>query len=143
VVPGVLQESHAISTEHLFPAPTENLVQPGNLFAFGAQYFAEKQGQTAGELAAGPKVSRPSALQDGAYERASAVGTDDYKKLSEAVYGTRVREHQRIALSQVHARLAHWLNALQAPRLTQASIPDILPCMQVFSRKQTRMGMAL
>lgn len=61
--------------------------QPGNLFAFGAQFFAEKKGQMGDEQKAGPQDTKPRSQSGGAFERASMVGSDNYSKLSEAVYG--------------------------------------------------------
>jgi hypothetical protein len=62
------------------------VLQPSNLFAFGAQYFAEKRNQSTKET----KKEEPQvavAEQEPRTALGMACGAQNYQELSEAVYG--------------------------------------------------------
>lgn len=64
-------------------------MQPSNLFAFGAQYFAEKRSQNAVETKQEePELPVEQDPRASAFER--AVVAENYQELSEAVYGKAV-----------------------------------------------------
>lgn len=63
------------------------VLQPSNLFAFGAQYFAEKRSQSTIETKDEPQNQVAAATEEprNAFDR--AVVAENYQDLSEAVYG--------------------------------------------------------
>ena len=62
------------------------MLQPSNLFAFGAQYFAEKRSECANDTKKEePQVAKAEEEAGNAFER--AVVAANYQELQEAVYG--------------------------------------------------------
>lgn len=63
-----------------------SFMQPGNLFAFGAQYFAEKRNAST-PVRTMSKVDSIPAIYSEPVGAPTPGGSDDYQQLSEAVYG--------------------------------------------------------
>lgn len=89
--PGACCRADAVNLPNVICRYEESCVmQPSNLFAFGAQYFAEKRSQSTVET----KQEEPEAAaaeqepRASAFERAAVA--ENYQELSEAVYGKAV-----------------------------------------------------